>query len=104
MSTNILSFPVGEATYLVTFTHSPGTPDVRTLPNGDPGYPGDPPEFFVDAVTHRGIDITELLLQCSDSGDAIPQPFIERFQSYAMQKLREEEEAAQAEMEDRRDE
>ena len=24
-----------------------GTPDVHYLPNGDPGYPGDPPEFEV---------------------------------------------------------
>jgi hypothetical protein len=28
----------------VEYSYSPGTPDVHYLPNGDPGYPGDPPE------------------------------------------------------------
>lgn len=27
-------------------TFWPGTPDVMYLPNGDPGYPGEPPEFY----------------------------------------------------------
>ena len=28
----------------IEFTYSPGTPDVHYLRNGDPGYPGEPPE------------------------------------------------------------
>jgi hypothetical protein len=31
----------------VFFDFTPGTADVRTLPNGDPGYPGDPPEVEI---------------------------------------------------------
>ena len=27
------------------FNYWPGTPDVMYMPNGDPGYPGDPPEL-----------------------------------------------------------
>lgn len=34
----------------VTFEYSPGTPDVMYLPNGDPGYPGDPPELSLESV------------------------------------------------------
>jgi len=29
---------------------TPGTPNVWYLPNGDPGYPGDPPEVWVEEV------------------------------------------------------
>jgi hypothetical protein len=45
MSTQCTSFTFGEQTLRVTFDYSPGTPDVMYLPNGDPGYPGDPEEF-----------------------------------------------------------
>ena len=30
--------------------YSPGTPDVMYLPNGDPGYPGDPPEVEFEII------------------------------------------------------
>lgn len=30
--------------------YHPATPDVMYLPNGDPGYPGDPAEFNMDAI------------------------------------------------------
>lgn len=32
----------------------PGRPGVRTLPNGDPGYPDEPPELEVIEVEHQG--------------------------------------------------
>ena len=35
----------------ITYTYRPGTPDVRYLPNGDPGYPGDPPEVNIFSIT-----------------------------------------------------
>lgn len=37
-----LTFP--HFTLEVEYTYFPGTPDVMYLPNGDPGYPGDPAE------------------------------------------------------------
>lgn len=46
-----LNIEMGELTLEVEATYRPGTPDVHTLPNGDPGYPGDPPELDIDSVT-----------------------------------------------------
>jgi hypothetical protein len=48
-----------EADYTITFNHVPGRPEVRTLRNGDPGWPADPAELeFVsispDAGDHGG--------------------------------------------------
>ena len=34
----------------VTYTCTPGTPDVYYLRNGDPGYPGDPPEMEIESI------------------------------------------------------
>lgn len=34
----------------VTFEYSPGTADVMYLPNGDPGYSGDPPELEIESI------------------------------------------------------
>jgi len=34
----------------VTFDYTPGTPDVMYLPNGDPGYPGDPDELAIESI------------------------------------------------------
>jgi len=47
-----------DKTYDITieFTYSPGTPDVRYLPNGDPGYPGDPPEVEIVSVYSNSDD------------------------------------------------
>jgi hypothetical protein len=35
---------------LVEYDYSPATADVMYLPNGDPGYPGDPEEFYITGV------------------------------------------------------
>ena len=37
----------GEQEVVVEYTYTPGTPDVMYLKNGDPGYPGDPPEVEI---------------------------------------------------------
>jgi hypothetical protein len=47
-----------------TADYSPGTPDVMYLPNGDPGYPGDPEEFEVTQI--------ELRVQVADDLDCHP--------------------------------
>lgn len=39
-----------ERTYEIEYTYQGGTPDVHTLRNGDPGYPGDPPEAEIQSV------------------------------------------------------
>lgn len=33
-------------TYLLAYDYRPASAGVRTFANGDPGYPGDPPEVF----------------------------------------------------------
>jgi len=38
--------------------YSPGTPDVFYLPNGDPGYPGDPAELDITRISLWGVDVT----------------------------------------------
>jgi hypothetical protein len=43
---------VGPApTFEVECSYRPGTPHVYTLPNGDPGYPGDPDEVEIDRIS-----------------------------------------------------
>lgn len=44
------SVVVGEREYKVTFDYWPATPDVMYLPNGDPGYPGDPAEVDIREI------------------------------------------------------
>ena len=42
---------------IVEYEYTPGTPDVYTLPNGDPGYPGDPEEIeILSAIDEDGKD------------------------------------------------
>lgn len=38
-----------ELPLLAEFNYTPGTPDVMYLSNGDPGYPGEPPELELTA-------------------------------------------------------
>lgn len=39
--------------------YTPATPDVRYLPNGDPGHPGNEDEVEITEVSHYG-DVIEL--------------------------------------------
>lgn len=55
-----------EVDVLVEGFYWPGTPDVRHLPNGDPGYPGDPPEVdnihayaYRDKTRGEEVELTE---------------------------------------------
>lgn len=73
MSSHATRFIFGEQTLRATFDYSPGTPDVMYLPNGDPGYPGDPEEFEVTAIElevgHDPIvwlDISDILFALGD--------------------------------------
>lgn len=54
--------------YEVEGDYSPGTPDVHYLANGDPGYPGDPPEFEIEKVEADGKPLTDDEIQalCDD--------------------------------------
>lgn len=44
----------------VEFDYSPPTPDVYYLPNGDPGYPGDPEEFDFLSLSCSCTDLDKL--------------------------------------------
>lgn len=54
---------LGEA-FDVDVNYAPATPDRMYLPNGDPGYPGDPAEYELRAVRWHSpeglVDITPL--------------------------------------------
>ena len=45
----------GEASYTAYFDYSPGRPGVHTMRNGDPGYPDDPPELYVNELERHGV-------------------------------------------------
>ncbi len=49
----------------VKWDYYPGSPDVHTLPNGDPGCPGDPPELNIleltTDVSDGAVDVSALL-------------------------------------------
>jgi hypothetical protein len=38
----------------VEFTYYPGSPEVRYLSNGDPGYPEELESFEFHSITHKG--------------------------------------------------
>lgn len=52
---------LGERTVCVEYTYSRGRPGRMYMPNGDPGYPDEPPECDIDKVTLEGHDVTWLL-------------------------------------------
>ena len=70
-------------------TYTPGTPDVWYLRNGDPGYPGDPPEIEW-RILNKGMDkelmfkieedqkvrkyVDEVVVNAMDSYDDGPDP------------------------------
>lgn len=43
-------WPAGEAEYTAWFDYSPGRPGRNYMPNGDPGYPDDPPELVINEL------------------------------------------------------
>lgn len=62
---------LGELDVEVEYSYSAGTPDVMYMPNGDPGYPGDPPEFEIFKVTFNGENVTFLFVDCDKFSDMI---------------------------------
>ena len=50
MSKRTCAIMIGEQDFEVEFYYTPGTPDVMYLPNGDPGYPGDPEELELGKI------------------------------------------------------
>lgn len=50
MSKGTCAIMIGEQDFEVEFDYTPGTPDVMYLPNGDPGYPGDPEELELGKI------------------------------------------------------
>ena len=102
--TQILDFGVlGEQEVEVTYNYSPGTQDVMYLPNGDPGYPGDPAEFEILDITLDGIRISQW---CEGNDNLQTMLFEEAAEQYTS--IREERECEaqimRAEMRAERDE
>lgn len=58
--------------FVVKGRYEPGTAHVYYLRNGDPGYPGDPPELEIEKVTDKssGMDVTEAYCQVDAFVDA----------------------------------
>lgn len=54
LSTTVVLKSGEEADVEVEYSYSPATPDVWYLPNGDPGYPGDPEEAEVLSIKSNG--------------------------------------------------
>jgi len=46
--------PLGDATVIVEYEYTPGRPGMRTLRNGDPGYPDEPAEVVIVQVLVNG--------------------------------------------------
>lgn len=91
------------------YDYSPGSPDVHTLPNGDPGYPGDPEEFTVNRVTifvgptpvnpEAWLDITDLIEEVSGgtiNGSVLEDKAFNALQA-ELEEARESDEAARYE-------
>lgn len=76
----------------VFFDYSPPTPDVMYLPNGDPGYPGDPEELDIFEL-HIGNAVLDMEWLSVHMQDLITEG--------VMRHLEDEAEDAQAERADR---
>jgi len=50
LTTGTVTFTNVHSKVEVDYSFYPGSHDVRNLPNGDPGYPGDPAEFEITQV------------------------------------------------------
>jgi hypothetical protein len=57
---------LGERDVDFAVRYAPATRDVMYLPNGDPGYPGDPAELDILSALVGGVEITTLLLENDD--------------------------------------
>ena len=55
------TIPMDDIEFEVSYTYTPATPDVWYLPNGDPGYPGDPAEADIQSIKLWGVDMLEAM-------------------------------------------
>lgn len=56
-----VSFTLYGISFDAVVSYTPGTPDVWYLPNGDPGYPGDPAELEIHELTVDDKDASFML-------------------------------------------
>ena len=70
MKTSHMKAVLLELEVYVEFDYWPATPDVMYLPNGDPGYPGDPEELEVTKVYIRTKDDAPKSVILTDCFDA----------------------------------
>ena len=106
--TPFVEIEVGGQQLRCEYDYSPGTPDVHYLPNGDPGYPGDPEEFTVNRVTifvgptpaypQAWLDITDLIEEVSEDlgGGVVGDKAFDALQA-ELEEAREADEAARCE-------
>lgn len=47
-------------------SYDEGYPELHTYPNGDPGYPEEPPSFYADKVFYKNVEVTELISTLED--------------------------------------
>lgn len=52
-----ISIPFGDAQAIIDGDYFPARQGRMYMPNGDPGYPDEPAEFFVSGMTIRGDDV-----------------------------------------------
>lgn len=67
-----LTCPVwlGDTEWTAHFDYSRGRPACHTQRNGDPGYPDDPPELYVEKLTRDGVtlfDFPDVEQTCIDA-------------------------------------
>lgn len=68
---SLLTFKQGRHTLQAEFTYLPATPDVHYLPNGDPGYPGDPEEVEPVRMWVKRGDRVRLIADDTDMWDIL---------------------------------
>ena len=79
---------LGERDVDFAVRYAPATRDVMYLPNGDPGYPGDPAELEILSAKVGGVDITALVPE----DDALLYRLIEEADEWAREDSREGDE------------
>lgn len=60
----------GEVDAIVHAKFHEGRPGRNYMPNGDPGYPDDPPEVEVIAVMYNGIDYVNVVGEALSENDS----------------------------------
>ena len=71
------TLPWDDVEFEVEFSYIPGTPDVLYLPNGDPGYPGDPAELELISVQLWGVELIK----------SIPEDMQDKFEMYLAENI-----------------